>query len=54
MSKRTYECRKCGAMFQVDEKEKDPRCTVCSGRDLTEINEEELQALLNPTRCGYS
>jgi DNA-directed RNA polymerase subunit RPC12/RpoP len=52
MSKKTYECRTCQTMFQVDEKEKEPRCTACGGRDLAAISEEELQALLNPARCA--
>jgi hypothetical protein len=52
MLKKTYECRTCGVMFQVDEKEKEPRCTACGGLDLTAISEEELQALLTPARCA--
>jgi rRNA maturation endonuclease Nob1 len=54
MPKKTYECRECYRMFQLDEKEKEPRCTICGSEKLTEISEEELQALLNPARCGYS
>lgn len=53
MVKKTYECPKCRAIVQVDEKEKEPRCTVCSGRELIEMSDEELQALLNPVRCGF-
>ena len=52
MAKETYECRGCGAMFQVDDKERQPRCTVCSGFNVVEIREDELQALLNPLGCG--
>lgn len=52
MPKKTYECRTCGAMFQVDEKEQEPRCTACGGCELTAISEEELQTLLNPARCA--
>jgi hypothetical protein len=58
MAKKTYECRGCGTMLQIEEKdtggeEKKPRCTLCSSYSLTEISEEELQALLNPTRCSF-
>jgi DNA-directed RNA polymerase subunit RPC12/RpoP len=52
MAKKTYECQGCGALFQVDEEEKEPRCTVCSGFALIEVSEERLQGLLNPLGCG--
>jgi hypothetical protein len=53
MAKKTYECQACGALVQVDEEEKEPRCTMCSGSWVTEMPEEELQALLNPASCGF-
>ena len=42
MAKKTYECDRCDTTFQVDEKEKEPRCPVCSSHALIEIKEEEV------------
>ena len=53
MAKKTYECEACHAIFQIDEKEKGPRCTVCGKAAVIEIGEEALQDLLNPRQCGF-
>jgi DNA-directed RNA polymerase subunit RPC12/RpoP len=54
MAKKNYECDGCGRLFQVDEKEKEPRCPQCRSKALIEKQEKSAGLWSCAPRRGYS
>ncbi len=54
MAKKNYECGRCGRLFEIDERENDPRCPQCSSKALIEKQEKSARLWSCAPRGGYS